>query len=201
MNATVSSPSSPTVLSLGLTNKWCDKQTALVCTLVVALGVAVIPSATGWLLQIGFAATLLVAAWVDTKTRLIPNRLTYPLVLHVVGFNLFASLLGTNELAGLVGITQSLQGFGLCFAVMLLLFLSNATGGGDVKLAAAIGACMGPQAGLMSVAWCHVLAGGFAIGWTLSQLNYLNILRHSRHYCSPASWRAGFCPALVTSSR
>ncbi len=42
---------------------------------------------------------------------------------------------------------------------MLCMFLAGATGGGDVKLATALGAFLGPEIGLSAIAWCHVLAG------------------------------------------
>lgn len=162
---------------------WQFKNTNKLCVILLfALCVTVIPDAAGWLMGTCLAVTLLVASWIDTKTRLIPNRLTYPLVLFGIAGNLIMSLLGSDELAGVVGVDESLKGFGLCFALMLLLFLLNATGGGDVKLATAIGAFLGPQAGLMAIAWCHVLAGIFVLVWMLSRLDLLRLLRNSRHY-------------------
>ncbi len=70
-----------------------------------------------------------------------------------------------------------------CFSLMLLLFLSNATGGGDVKLATAIGAFLGPQAGMMSIAWCHLLAGVVALLWLISRLDFRRrLILNTRHY-------------------
>lgn len=187
MHISISSPKSCESLDAALPNARKGSLLAIVIAIALAFGLMFTPGATGRLLQGGFVLALLVASWVDTKTRLIPNRLTYPWILCAVAINLFASLLGAEETAGLVGVWESLKGLGLCFALMLLLFLSNATGGGDVKLAAAIGAVMGPQDGLMSIAWCHILAGAMAIVWALTRLNFRTVLRQSRSYLS-ACW-------------
>ncbi len=144
--------------------------------------VIVDPVLAGWLMWLCLAAALLAASWIDSKTRLIPNRLTYPLVLFGVSGNLLMSLVASDKMAGGAGIEQSLTGAAVCFGLMLLLFLSNATGGGDVKLATAIGAFLGPQNGLMTIAWCHVLAGTFVLLWMLSRVNVLQSLRSSSHY-------------------
>ena len=152
----------------------------------VVLGLAAcavaIPAAAGWFLGIVFTFALLFATWIDTKTRLIPNRLTYPLVLFGIGSNLVVSLLVSDEVAGVVGFEESLKGAGLCFSLMLMLFLSNATGGGDVKLATAIGAFLGPQDGIMAIAWCHVLAGIVVLVWMLSRVRVLRGLRRAWAY-------------------
>ncbi|MDZ4851942.1 MAG: A24 family peptidase [Pirellulaceae bacterium] len=144
--------------------------------------VLVAPEFAGWLMGASLAVAMLTASWIDTKTRLIPNRLTYPLILFGVVGNLAMSLFVSDEIAGVVGIEESLKGTGLCFSLMLLLFLSNATGGGDVKLATAIGAFLGPQDGIMAIAWCHVLAGIFVLVWMLSRVRMLQGLRSAWAY-------------------
>lgn len=144
--------------------------------------VVVAPVLAGWLMWLCLAVALLAASWIDTKTRLIPNRLTYPMVLFGISGNGLVSLVASDEMAGMAGIEQSLTGSAVCFGLMLLLFLSNATGGGDVKLATAIGAFLGPQNGLMTIAWCHVLAGTFVLLWMLSRVNVSQSLRSVSYY-------------------
>lgn len=88
-------------------------------------------------------ALSLAAAWTDAKTGKIPNRLTIPAL--VVGLGL-----GVIE-AGLMGLGSALLGAFMCFCVPYALFRASrgtAIGGGDVKLFAALGALLGPSAGL-----------------------------------------------------
>lgn len=83
------------------------------------------------------AACSLAAAAIDLRTRRVPNALTgaaaaVGIVLALTGFGrvgLVAALLG-----GLLGLTLLLPGY-----------LFGATGGGDVKLLAAIGTLLGPE--------------------------------------------------------
>ncbi len=149
---------------------------------VLASASVFVPQVAGWLLATCLGAALLTASWIDARTRLIPNRLTYPLFLVGIGGNLIVPFLNSNPHSGVVGIEASLTGAGICFGLMLLLFVANATGGGDVKLATAIGAFLGPQAGLMAIAWCHVLAGVCVLVWVLSQLDWVQIFRTASRY-------------------
>lgn len=146
-----------------------DSRTLLVASAIFG-SIIVFPGAASGVMAVCLAAGLLVASWIDTRTRLIPNRLTYPLILVGITCNLVASLFVSERAIGIVGIGESLTGAVLCFGVMLLLFMSNATGGGDVKLATAIGAFLGPQAGLTAIAWCHICAGVFIVLWLLCRL-------------------------------
>jgi len=174
--------SGQTGLSQPVGSKDACKTVLIPSLLLLACLCAIVPAAAGWLMVVCFAAALLIASWIDTRTRLIPNRLTYPLFIFGISGNLIISLLGNDTTAGAVGIQESLTGASICFGLMLLLFVSNATGGGDLKLATAIGAFLGPQAGLMAIAWCHVLAGAFVLAWLLSQLDLLRLTQNLRHY-------------------
>lgn len=79
--------------------------------------------------QLGLLAALGTgAAWFDARERRIPNWLT------VSAFLLGFWLLGWQAAAA---------GAGLALAIHLPLWLLRATGGGDVKLMAAFGACLG----------------------------------------------------------
>ena len=82
------------------------------------------------------AAGLAVATIIDLKTRRIPNVLTGGMI--AVGLALAA--------AGASGISvpASIMGFCLGLALMMPGYLLGATGAGDVKLMAAVGALIGP---------------------------------------------------------
>ena len=91
------------------------------------------------------------AAIVDLRTRKVPNVVT-------------ASLASTGVLVsfagiGHVGFVASLLGLGLGVALMLPGHLFGATGAGDVKLFAAVGAFLGP-AGILSAFLYTAIAGG-----------------------------------------
>ena len=88
-----------------------------------------------------------IAAVIDVFSRLIPNWVTFAAFV--------AGLLINTWLAGAGGAPLALAG-----AALLLPFYSiRAIGAGDVKLLAAIGALLGPQA-LVSVAVYGALVGG-----------------------------------------
>lgn len=98
------------------------------------------PLQTGCL--IAFAGLLLVAAWRDLRTMRIANGLSLAIV----------AVFGVWALAGLLGGTFSVPklgwavacGLGL-FALGAAAFAAGMTGGGDVKLMAAVGLFAGPS--------------------------------------------------------
>ena len=88
--------------------------------------------------QIIWAMTLaltLYAAWLDWRTRRIPNWLT------VSGF--LAGIVLNSILQGWHGARQSLEGAGLALGLLLPLVLLRGLGAGDWKLMGAIGALTG----------------------------------------------------------
>ncbi|MCP4602002.1 MAG: prepilin peptidase [Proteobacteria bacterium] len=96
-----------------------------------------------WILYIQSTAAFLlcgVAAWTDFRTGRIPNRLN----LVGLGVGLVAALVS----GGARGLLIALVGVLVTALVPLLLFRFDAMGGGDVKLFAALGALLGPAAGL-----------------------------------------------------
>lgn len=135
------------------------------------------PLFAAWFHVAIFFSTLIVVSWIDSRKIVIPNRFTYPLVVWGLVGNLFLTPYGANEWIAVVGIGASLQGAVSCFLVMLLLYMSNSTGGGDVKLAAAIGAFLGPANGLMAIAWCHLLAGCACLVWLLVRTDVQKLCR------------------------
>jgi len=97
------------------------------------------------------AAGLLTAAVIDLRSRRIPNELTAAMAL--IGIGLAA--------AGVSGVTvgASLAGMVLGLLLMLPGYALGATGAGDVKLMAAVGAIVGPAL-VVSAFLCTSLAGG-----------------------------------------
>lgn len=80
-------------------------------------------------------ALTLIAAFLDLRTRKLPNWLT------VSGF--VAALIFHTATGGLAGLGYSLLGFLTGFAILLLLWLTGGGGAGDVKLMGALGAWLG----------------------------------------------------------
>lgn len=113
------------------------------------------------LLSAGVAS---VAALIDLRWRRIPNWLTLAalaagLVLHV-------------GRSGLAGILVALGGAALGLCLLLPFYAIHAIGAGDVKLLAALGALLGPQA-LLSVAIYGGLVGGVVAAVMLAQKGLL----------------------------
>lgn len=104
-------------------------------------------SLTGMMLS----SVLIVAAFTDIDEGIIPNALTYPAFLAALVLAWFTPLTITDALLGGLGF------FALMLAVAMI--SRGGMGGGDVKLAAVIGACIGP-AGAFMVLILASLAGG-----------------------------------------
>lgn len=105
---------------------------------------------------------LTIASVTDLMSRRIPNWLTY----SAVGFALSAaavvslrSSFGEVVLPGIADFRESISGFAANFGVMLMAYFILGIGAGDVKLAGAIGACVGVQTGLQALLWTHLIAG------------------------------------------
>ena len=86
-----------------------------------------------WISLIGVT---LLAAWLDFRTRKIPNWLTVPAFILGVALR--------TVLGGWPGAKASLEGAGLALALLLPLVLLRALGAGDWKLMGAAGAFLGP---------------------------------------------------------
>lgn len=140
------------------------------------VSLAISPAFAGWVVGTILLSGLAVAAWIDTGKRVIPNWITYPLISLGVITNLVMSVIVNDGQSNSIGIQASLAGAMLCFLLMLVLYLAHATGGGDVKLAAAIGAFLGPYDGLMAIGWCHVIAGSVAAIWILSRIPFPKLI-------------------------
>lgn len=104
-----------------------------------------------------FAAVLGVAAsTTDLRNRTVPNWLTCSGVL--------CGLLWYGATEGLRGAGFSLAGAAVGFVSLLVFFLWGGMGGGDVKLAAAFGALVGPVLIFQALIWIALLGGVGAAG-------------------------------------
>lgn len=101
-------------------------------------------------------AMVSIAAASDWKTGLIPNAVVaLGAGLGVLVQLLFVVVFGAPLWASLASMAL---GFLVCATLPLLLWLMGAMGGGDLKLFAAIGVCVGPGMGLDIQMWSHVVA-------------------------------------------
>jgi prepilin peptidase CpaA len=108
--------------------------------------------------QMIWALTILltaVAAFVDFRTRKIPNWLTVPA--FVAGLTLRTALLGWP------GAKSALEGTGLALVLLLPLVLMRALGAGDWKLMGAVGACLGPLMFLFVLLGSILVSGIMAV--------------------------------------
>ncbi|NHM28973.1 prepilin peptidase [Desulfofundulus sp. TPOSR] len=119
------------------------------------------------------AMLLACAASVDVSERLIPNRLVFPAVL----LGLLENTLGRPG-----GLVFSLAGMAVGFGVMFCLFLFGAVGGGDVKLAAAVGAVAGPWFAVGAVAWAVLFSSVSGVAFMAVRGRLIELLRYTWLY-------------------
>jgi prepilin peptidase CpaA len=100
---------------------------------------------------------LSVATFTDLRTRRIPNWLVVPFL--VLGIVISAWLQGWH------GLGQSFAGLGLGILLYGFLFWIGGMGAGDVKLAAAIGAWIGPNQLFFALVVTAMAGGIMAVGW------------------------------------
>ena len=116
---------------------------------------------TASLLALVLAGT---AAVVDVKERRVPNLLTFGGAALAVAYHSWAG--------GISGLAFSGAGWATGLILFLPLFLLRGLGAGDVKLLAAVGACLGPAVTLR-VALYSVLAGGLLAVAVAARHRYL----------------------------
>jgi prepilin peptidase CpaA len=111
-------------------------------------------------LVVGATIAVVSAAMVtDVRTRRIPNVLTFP-----------AMGLGVAQAAfsdGLSGGLASLLGLVLAPVTLLVVRAFRPLGMGDIKLAAAVGALLGPVLGAIAMVVSAFVGGFVAIAWAL----------------------------------
>lgn len=109
-----------------------------------------------------------VATFTDLRTRRIPNWLVFPFLL--AGIVVSPSpwrhdWYGNGHGFGWHGLGQSLAGVGLSLLINGIPFLMGWTGGGDVKLLAAIGAWIGPAQLFWALFFTAVAGGIMVLCW------------------------------------
>jgi Flp pilus assembly protein protease CpaA len=130
-----------------------------------------------WVFLFGVAGPLAVAAWIDWKTLRVPKPLVIGLffgglLMHLLRgafmgvYDLPVWMFGQNGalIGAFDGLMFALAGFVTGFGLFFLLWLFGACGGGDVKLAAALGAWLGPQMLVGAVVFSLVVVTVLTIG-------------------------------------
>ena len=144
------------------------------------------------------------AAVIDLRTGRIPNPLTAATAAAGLGLTAF----------GLTGqsVAGALAGAALGLALMLPGYIFGGTGGGDVKLIAALGTWLGPGGVLMAVLYSAIAGGVLAVahavkrgrlGTTLSRTARLMAgSREVKHEIdgSAAASRFAFGPAIAVGA-
>jgi Flp pilus assembly protein protease CpaA len=103
----------------------------------------------------------------DVSCRKICNWATYSAAAWALAINCAAPFVaGSMSGLGAIGPERSLIGLAGCFGVMLLVYQLAGGGAGDVKLAAAIGALIGFELGLLAIAATYIVAGATLLAWT-----------------------------------
>jgi prepilin peptidase CpaA len=107
-----------------------------------------------------------VATVTDLRTRRIPNWLVFPFLLAgIVVSPLRHDWQGNSHGFGWHGLGQSLAGLGLGLLINIIPFFMGWTGGGDVKLFAAIGAWVGPEQMFWSIFFTAFAGGSIILCW------------------------------------
>jgi prepilin peptidase CpaA len=105
-------------------------------------------------------AVLAVATFTDVRSRRIPNWLVLPFMAAGIGVQAWQH--------GWHGVAQSLEGLALGAVLFGVLFAMGGMGMGDVKLAAAIGAWIGPAQLLLALVLTGLVGGVMALAWALA---------------------------------
>ena len=109
-----------------------------------------------------------VATFTDLRSRRIPNWLVLPFLLAgVVVSPIRHDWQGSVRGFGWHGLGQSLAGLSLSLLINGIPFFMGWTGGGDVKLFAAIGAWVGPVQFLWAFFFTAFAGGVLVLGWVV----------------------------------
>lgn len=136
------------------------------------------PLSTTW---IGVVVILVAAiAWyTDGRTQRLPNWLTYSATLWGLLLNGASELVANpGNWIGAVGLGPSLLGLLMLFTLFLVVFSFTGGGAGDVKLAGAVGALLGFDAGCEAMLYAFLAAGvmiPLAIAWRQGALNTVRL--------------------------
>lgn len=124
----------------------------------------------------GLALVLLVAvsSVTDLSRRKIYNWTTYTAFGFAILINMAPVSIANHT--GAIGLSSSLAGAAVCFALMLAPFILARGGAGDVKLATAIGALTGVDNGILIIAFAYITAAITIIGWTILHRGPIDLL-------------------------
>lgn len=108
---------------------------------------------------------------VDTKTQFLPDIMTLPLV----WLGLLCAVLEPGLTSPILAIEGAIMGYMMLWGLnkaFLLIRRKQGLGGGDLKLAAAVGAWVGPTGVLMTIGLSSFIAIGVAIVLLISRKNF-----------------------------
>jgi len=100
------------------------------------------------------------ASYTDIRWRRIPNVLTFP----AIGVGLILHLIA----GGWEGLLLSLSGTLLAPCLIVLMHAGKGPGMGDIKLAAALGALLGPSLGTLAMLLSMIMGGVVALVWMMN---------------------------------
>ncbi len=83
-------------------------------------------------------AAVCVAVFTDLKDRIIPDKMTYPLIAIGIGFHLIVGVYRWELVRAFYGVMGAVLGFGIGY----VMYLTGGWAGGDVKLFTALGALL-----------------------------------------------------------
>ncbi|MEO8077258.1 MAG: A24 family peptidase [Acidobacteriota bacterium] len=149
-------------------------------------------------------AGAVVASIVDIRTRRIPNELTAAMA--TIGIGLAA--MGFSGMS----VWASIGGLALGLALMMPGHLLGATGAGDVKLMAAVGAVVGPSTVVTAFLLTALAGGVLAVAVALRRRQLVNAIAgtrrliaapsgaHQEILAAPAAHRFAYGPAIAIGS-
>jgi prepilin peptidase CpaA len=115
---------------------------------------------------------LAVATFTDLRSRRIPNWLVLPFML--------AGLVASAWIGGWHGLGHSFAGLGLGILIYGFLFWVGGMGAGDVKLAAAIGAWIGPSQLFIALVVTAMAGGIMILFWALWAFGIKSLVNRSK---------------------
>jgi len=127
-----------------------------------------------------------IAAGTDLRDRKLYNWNTYFGML--IGFAM-AALPGSP-----IALSDALAGWLACGLIMLLCFVLMPVGGGDVKLIAMLGACLGLEDGLNAMLWTSTLAAISAVAAVIWQVGAWTLVRGMLHRVALSVRAQGWVP-------